>query len=48
MPNFYGTGPLKRGRAIGRGYGTCNLCDTGCQRRNLLDESKQDEWKQTD
>jgi hypothetical protein len=23
MPNFDGTGPLKRGRAIGRGLGPC-------------------------
>ncbi len=23
MPNFDGTGPLKRGRAIGRGRGFC-------------------------
>lgn len=23
MPNFDGTGPLKRGRAIGRGQGPC-------------------------
>jgi hypothetical protein len=37
MPNFDGTGPLRRGRAIGRGLGPCekqNKCracgkDTG-------------------
>ena len=27
MPGFDGTGPLRRGRAIGRGLGNCN--DTG-------------------
>ena len=29
MPNFDGTGPLKRGRVIGRGRGHCNLRDAG-------------------
>jgi len=29
MPNFDGTGPLKRGRAIGRGLGSCKK-STGC------------------
>jgi len=30
MPNFDGTGPLKRGRIIGRGLGPCRkstICD---------------------
>jgi hypothetical protein len=26
MPNFDGTGPLKRGRIIGRKKGTCRNC----------------------
>ena len=32
MPNFDGTGPLKRGRVIGRGRGPCGkqaVCDPG-------------------
>ncbi len=35
MPNFDGTGPLKRGRIIGRGLGHCTkgtICDT-CGRK---------------
>ncbi|MFA7695522.1 MAG: DUF5320 domain-containing protein [Methanoregula sp.] len=33
MPNFDGTGPLKRGRVIGRGLGTCKTCDDECQQK---------------
>jgi len=29
MPNFDGTGPLKRGRIIGRGLGPCKKCSDG-------------------
>jgi hypothetical protein len=35
MPNFDGTGPLKRGRIIGRGLGHCangTICET-CSRK---------------
>jgi hypothetical protein len=34
MPNFDGTGPLKRGRIIGRGLGLCKKCSVGseCQK----------------
>jgi hypothetical protein len=34
MPNFDGTGPLKRGRAIGRGLGPCKKGEDGgsCER----------------
>jgi len=31
MPNFDGTGPLKRGRIIGRGLGPCKKCNEGCE-----------------
>jgi hypothetical protein len=30
MPNFDGKGPLKRGRVIGRGLGSCKQCTEGC------------------
>ena len=33
MPNFDGTGPLKRGRVIGRGLGPCKQCTEGCTRK---------------
>ena len=33
MPNFDGTGPLKRGRVIGRGLGPCKKCTEGCARK---------------
>jgi hypothetical protein len=29
MPNFDGTGPLRRGRIIGRGRGACTTCVKG-------------------
>ena len=36
MPNFDGTGPLKRGRIIGRGLGPCKKCNDGCEfQKNL-------------
>lgn len=31
MPNFDGTGPLKRGRIIGRGHGSCKKCSEVCE-----------------
>jgi hypothetical protein len=31
MPNFDGTGPLERGRIIGRGLGPCKKCSEGCR-----------------
>jgi hypothetical protein len=31
MPNFDGTGPLKRGRIIGRGRGPCKNCSDTCE-----------------
>jgi len=31
MPNFDGTGPLKRGRIIGRGRGPCKKCSDRCE-----------------
>jgi hypothetical protein len=33
MPNFDGTGPLKRGRVIGRGLGPCKKCSDGYECR---------------
>jgi hypothetical protein len=33
MPNFDGTGPLKRGRVIGRGLGPCKQFTEGCTRK---------------
>ncbi|MGA2914386.1 MAG: DUF5320 domain-containing protein [Methanoregula sp.] len=33
MPNFDGTGPLKRGRVIGRGLGPCRQCTESCTRK---------------
>ncbi len=35
MPNFDGTGPLKRGRAIRRGLGPCKGTEySTCQRKD--------------
>ncbi|WP_321505081.1 DUF5320 domain-containing protein [uncultured Methanoregula sp.] len=48
MPNFDGTGPLKRGRIIGRGLGPCKRCDTGCERRTLPEEPAAEEERQAD
>ena len=42
MPNFDGTGPLKRGRVIGRGMGPCNKgnnCSV-CQRTDTPEDKK--------
>ena len=42
MPNFDGTGPLKRGRLIGRGMGPCakgTQCEA-CTRKGDNDSSK--------
>ena len=33
MPNYDGTGPLKRGRIIGRGQGPCKKCSDWCETR---------------
>ena len=43
MPNFDGTGPLKRGRAIGRGLGPCkkgNECFP-CQRKDAPEDTQE-------
>jgi hypothetical protein len=34
MPNFDGTGPLKRGQGIGRGLGPCKQFTEGCTRKS--------------
>ena len=34
MPDFDGTGPLKRGRVIGRGLGPCRKNAGQCPRKN--------------
>ncbi len=39
MPNFDGTGPLKRGRIIGRGMGHCRQCTEGCPREEKDSET---------
>jgi len=46
MPNFDGTGPLKRGRVIGRGRGPCKTGDEGCRSKTVPDEPDTDEEKQ--
>ncbi|MDP3564283.1 MAG: hypothetical protein Q8R70_07300 [Methanoregula sp.] len=33
MPNFDGNGPLKRGRVIGRGQGSCRQGTDDCTRK---------------
>jgi hypothetical protein len=33
MPNFDGTGPLKRGLVIGRGLGPCKHYSESCMRK---------------
>ncbi len=44
MPNFDGTGPLKRGQIIGRGMGPCKKSNDGCQRKtNANSEPKTEE-----
>jgi hypothetical protein len=36
MPNFDGTGLLKRGRIIGQGLGLCKKCNDDCEfQKNL-------------
>jgi hypothetical protein len=34
MPNFDGKGPLKRGRVIGRGLGSCSQSAWKCSRKD--------------
>jgi hypothetical protein len=43
MPNFDGTGPLKRGRAIGRGLGTCKKSNGGssCLKQDASENKKE-------
>ena len=48
MPNFDGTGPLKRGRVIGRGLGPCTKNDTGCGCRALPEEPATEEGRRAD
>ncbi|HNX18060.1 MAG TPA: DUF5320 family protein [Methanoregula sp.] len=36
MPDFDGTGPLKRGRVIGRGRGPCKQQSEGCSQKNEI------------
>jgi hypothetical protein len=42
MPNFDGSGPLKRGRVIGRGLGPCKRSDNGCNRRTVTQTDPED------
>jgi len=39
MPNYDGTGPLKRGRVIGRGMGPCHRSPDSCMRKEEQSES---------
>jgi hypothetical protein len=43
MPDFNGTGPLKRGRATGRGLGPCTKVNerSACQRKNAPADTKE-------
>ena len=43
MPNFDGTGPLKRGRVMGRGLGHCTKDDacSACQRKDAPADAKE-------
>ena len=43
MPNFDGTGPLKRGRVIGRGMGAYQKGDdcSVCQRMDAPEDKKE-------
>jgi len=43
MPDFDGTGPLIRGRVIGRGQGHCKKDDEGpaCQRKDAPVDAKE-------
>jgi hypothetical protein len=42
MPNYDGTGPLRRGRVIGRGTGPCKKADdTVCQRKDAPEDTKE-------
>ena len=43
MPNFDGTGPLKRGRVIGTGMGPCKKGDdcSVCQRVDTPEDKKE-------
>jgi hypothetical protein len=43
MPNFDGTGPLKRGRLIGRGRGVCMQNASGCRKRDMNPKSPETE-----
>jgi hypothetical protein len=51
MPNYDGTGPLKRGRVIGRGMGTCRHSTEDCVRekkdtKNLIGTGRRpNNWK---
>jgi hypothetical protein len=38
MPDFDGTGPMKRGRVIGRGQGHCRKHDGSCQQQSTEPE----------
>jgi len=38
MPNYDGTGPLKRGRIIGRGMGPCHAHPAECLREDDMPE----------
>jgi len=43
MPDFDGTGPLKRGRVIGRGLGRCRQDADGCPRKDTAEIPQKNE-----
>ena len=43
MPIFDGTGPLNRGRVIGRGQGRCRQTAEGCPRKDAPEMPKKNE-----
>jgi hypothetical protein len=47
MPDFDGTGPLKRGRIIGRGRGPCRQTSPGCPREEAGPETRHEDKTST-
>lgn len=43
MPNFDGNGPLKRGRIIGRGRGSCKQTSPECPREDTNPDNRHED-----
>ncbi len=43
MPNFDGNGPLKRGRIIGRGRGSCKQTGAECLREGISPKTQHED-----